>query len=348
MGTLFDEMPRPLRVLLRDESEVPGIYRSVESIRLKRKLAGVTWPDWCYLPAAIMNESLSMGDPIDQLWDVYHCTALAAWRMTKGVYRFDPDVYSSIKPIDPDARLSIDELYRLPEWCIYIEFPERVRLGWDEHGRILYSYGHFVFLNYDDIAPSLAFVADLEFSDGDDQFSLLTFPFGSTSIRGACKETIRLFGDVWHEPTLISQMSHLMALLMYIISANDEIRDAGGSDRAPQNPRPPKTSQKNKEKRRRKRFQLRSFDHPTIWEVGWRMGPELRRKLREYEESEASNGTIKRKTPRPHIRVGHRHRYWTGPRNDPSRRKLLERWIKPILVGGNNPDEIPATIRPVE
>lgn len=55
--------------------------------------------------------------------------------------------------------------------------------------------------------------------------------------------------------------------------------------------------------------------------------------LRERVEAEPAGGTDAegRQRPRAHVRAGHVHLYWTGPRNEP---KPVFRWVKPTLVKG--------------
>ena len=42
--------------------------------------------------------------------------------------------------------------------------------------------------------------------------------------------------------------------------------------------------------------------------------------------------TAGRKEILPHLRRGHIHRFWTGPRNDPDRRKLVAKFVEPTWV----------------
>lgn len=49
--------------------------------------------------------------------------ALAAWRMTQSIYRFDPNVFAAVWETPIEGDLPVDMLYRLPEWCVYVETP---------------------------------------------------------------------------------------------------------------------------------------------------------------------------------------------------------------------------------
>jgi hypothetical protein len=61
--------------------------------------------------------------PIETLGDVGAVGALAAWRVTKGIYRFDPDVYQEIIDTPVTGDIPHEILFELPEWCVYIETP---------------------------------------------------------------------------------------------------------------------------------------------------------------------------------------------------------------------------------
>lgn len=65
--------------------------------------------------------------------------ALAAWRMTQGIYRFDTDIFSALWSTPIEGKIPVEILYRLPEWCVYIEAPPGYQIedldlfGWFTH-----------------------------------------------------------------------------------------------------------------------------------------------------------------------------------------------------------------------
>lgn len=66
--------------------------------------------------------------------DFSRLATLGTWRVTKGIYRFDPDLYDALIATPLTGDLPDDLLYRLPEWCVYLETPglvfdERPLLG---------------------------------------------------------------------------------------------------------------------------------------------------------------------------------------------------------------------------
>ncbi|MFL9999371.1 hypothetical protein PQR34_49145, partial [Paraburkholderia sediminicola] len=59
---------------------------------------------------------------------------LAGWRVTQGVYRFDPTLYNALIATPIEGKLPTELLSRLPEWTVYIETPGMRWVGEPLHG----------------------------------------------------------------------------------------------------------------------------------------------------------------------------------------------------------------------
>ena len=88
------------------------------------------WPDWCYCPVAGAYAIISSGGalPPGAAADIAAVAGLGAWRATQTLYRFDP-AFAAALVDTPVSRLPVEEFYRLPEWCVYIEAPDLAWLG---------------------------------------------------------------------------------------------------------------------------------------------------------------------------------------------------------------------------
>lgn len=83
------------------------------------------------------------------------------------------------------------------------------------------------------------------------------------------------------------------------------------------------------------------FSEVQKWDVGVRFGKSIQSRLTEAQnESRKSNsrsgnhnGSRVRKSPVPHFRCAHWHKYWVGQ----GRKKCEVRWVEPTLVGFNIP-----------
>src|SRR5208337_4031741 len=55
--------------------------------------------------------------------------ALAAWRVTQGIYRFDPTTYDVLWKTPVTGDIPTEVLFHLPEWCVYIPAPDQTWQG---------------------------------------------------------------------------------------------------------------------------------------------------------------------------------------------------------------------------
>lgn len=60
----------------------------------------------------------------DQVVEAVKLSALAAWRMTKGIFRVDQTLMAALIETPIDAAVPVDVLLRLPGWCIYLELDQ--------------------------------------------------------------------------------------------------------------------------------------------------------------------------------------------------------------------------------
>ena len=120
---------RPREILATIGRAYPHLWPAVDRLRAMRADDFPEWPDWCFLPMQGAYAILSGGGdrrvPLDRIHHVGIVAALAAWRVTQGVYRFDPAVAEAVAATPLEGELPTDLLYPLPEWCVYIETPGR-------------------------------------------------------------------------------------------------------------------------------------------------------------------------------------------------------------------------------
>lgn len=280
----------------------------------------------------------------ERITDAARLAALAAWRMTQGIYRFDPAVYEAVRDTPVAGDIPHELLLRLPEWCVYLETPGlhfgaaplqgafahlehdvnngrrelRLLLDTDEAGGALLTPWP-LHLGPWTLAESIARAMDVARDANPSHRALAR--------RGAAEEALR----ACFEP--------LVSLLLYVCTQSDEITGRRG---APGNPDPVRT--------RRNGWRLFPAEGPRTWDVGVRLGAALRRAYA-AEETGASGAT--RGAVRGHIRRAHWHTYLRGPRKRdgapvPSDQRIVDlRWMPPIAVALDSVENLPATIRPV-
>lgn len=100
------------------------------------RAGGVTWPQhvFCATNAAeelAVNE-LEKGGVLPQFLKLTTSEQItmfasglmwASWRLTQGIYRFDPAIYDAVISTEQSQKIPADMLRRLPEWCVYVETP---------------------------------------------------------------------------------------------------------------------------------------------------------------------------------------------------------------------------------
>lgn len=332
---------RPLQHLITAGKIYPEAWQKFDMFRAMRGKDGLSdWPEWCYCPLAAAYAIVSGGgNNRVALGDAKHIAglgALAAWRVSQSVYRFDPALAAALAETEVD-RLPVEVLYRLPEWCVYIETPG---LAWG--GSVL--QGFFAHLEHDAVSgrPELRLLLDV---DEDDHPNLIGVPLHintetlDEAVAAMLAESKRQMFDQGKTmiasamPTemagwMAGQVRPLLGMLLYLCSEQPDVE--GGM---PQRPVPTRT---------KKGWRLFPPDTPRVVTVGSRIGAALREAYLDEQigSMEDFSGERWRPRPRPHIRRAHWHTFLTGP----GRSVGVLRWLPPL---GINIDlgEIPATVR---
>lgn len=328
---------RPREHLVTAGQLYPQAWRQVDQFREARGTGSLpAWPEWCFLPLAAAYAIVSADAGRDRLdvalaGDVGRLGALAAWRVTQGIYRFDPAVYDAVCDTPLAGDIPCDVLYRLPEWCVYIETP-----GLKFAGRSL--HGVFAHLEWDagDGRSELRLLLDAEGRLEPMPLHLGPWPLAE-SVERMLAESRRVsltLGEHTAAPSpevaqaMAATCAPIVSLLLYLCSQASEI---GDGLRRPSHPQPVRV---------KRRMRLFPPPTPTTWDVGLRMGAALRRA---YHAEQTGAGT--HAGPRPHIRRAHWHGYWRGPRDGD--RDFSLRWMPPIPVNVETVDVLPATVRRV-
>lgn len=348
-----EKTPDRLRGYIRAYAEkYPGAWRQFERFRTGRGKDLPNWPEWCWCPLSAAYAIVSGGGdsrvPLERAADVGTLGALAAWRMTQGIYRFDSDVFAALWDTPLAGKIPVNMLYLLPEWCVYVETPEE---GYqiDDYDLL----GWFAHLEHDvgTGRPELRFVFDLGKGGRGvlSPFMLhLTAATLSECVERALAESRRqaaLRGAGGGSPEvaeeiqerLTAALTPIVSVVLYLCSVAADVADLRGRRERPANPVPRKTKKG-----------LRTFplDGGSTWLVGYRIGATLRLAVGGGGGS-AGAGTGeaggRRSSPRPHIRRAHWHTYLTGPRDRPQ--KAVLKWLPPVPVGAG---EIVPVIRGVE
>lgn len=328
--------PDRLKKYLAEYAEkYPGAWKQFELFRMGRGKELDNWPEWCWCPLAGSYAIVNQGKvvPQEKILDISILVALATWRITQGIYKFDSDLYKSLWETSLDEKLPIEVFYRLPEWCVYVESPAQYR--WC---RIL-LYGFFVHLEWDANSgrTELRFLFDTEkgFIPQILHLTSLTITECLKSVWNEARKNTGIELSPQYIPELRNAIIPFISVTLYLCSQAADIYDLKNKRDRPGNPKPTKT---------KKGMRVFPVSEKTTWLVGYRIGASLRKVYSHIDSAKniESTGGV-RSSPRPHIRRAHWHSYWTGPKTGPQ--KVVLKWLPPSLVSG---DGVIPTIHPVE
>ena len=264
----------------------PQAWAVVDEVRSRRGSDFPDWPEWCFVPLpGAMEAVVNGGGPapeghVELTFEATRIAALAPWRMTKGVYRFAPAVLEAVwgTPIE-GGDVPSEALFRLPEWCAYVETPGKtLPLGDDGEERPI--RGFFAHLNhYEGMDhPQFSVVLDVPAQQGreDALFPLHVGLHGPTleeclveDARRSASQHEANTGVTPYEPEEI--LSHLIALVgpplsltLYLCTSESIANlDPSGRER-PGNPRP---RPGGKKKGAKGRIRLFAAQAPSVWAV---------------------------------------------------------------------------------
>jgi hypothetical protein len=338
MSDIYD---RPRQCLDCVSRSYPGIWKQVEAFRAQRKEFG-NWPSWCFMPTSVVERIVGNGSPlqtIDQHKHITYIAAIAAWRSTQGIYRFDPTTFQALWNTPVTGEIPPDVLYSLPEWCVFIPTPDTTWRG----NRL---NGFCAHLNDNRVMRRTELRLLLDISIGTSEYQAVAIPIlvKKSSVAESLAATLercdepgnflatRLTGQ--ERAIEMKEVPSLVSLVLYLCSENAEIRESGGN-RLPAYPKPKKT---------KTGLHVYPPDRPTHWLVGYRLGTALRNAEADWRSEEPTSTHAR---PRPHIRRAHWHSYWVGPRNEATARIVVLKWLPPIAVNVQDVDDLTTTVRDV-
>lgn len=331
----------------------PTAWQRVDSVRAACGSGVPQWPDWCFLPYrhvhAIATGGCGQLLPYERSHHPSMLGALAAWRVTQGIYRFDPALYEAVINTPLDRDLPREPLYRLPEWCVYIETSDLIWRIPGEERPIHGAWAHLDLERNIQTAPEceLRLVLDTARAPGvalDPTQGCVPVPLtlmGKGTIADSLERVLTFGADQAiarglkppagrDDAKRVARMLWpIVSLLLYICTESAEIGD--GIRRA-LNPRPTRT-----------RYGWRLFppNRPTTWDVGVRIGAKLRRAC---QHDRATDTARTGRHVRPHVRIAHSHTFLVGT----GRAERCVKWLPVIPVNMDSPNLLAATIRRVE
>ncbi len=337
-----------LDTLKRVESKHPNIWSAADSLRQEvtaaRHLEGCVFS---LVEAHVLGHRLQDRD--NPQFNPALLGALVAWRPTKGIFRFHPELYESLIETDIVGDVPSDVLLRMPGWAVFIETPVSANLPFQLHGFWAYlsrlgTQNELILVGLWRDGPSNE---DLEFNP-DFDILLYKLSLGHHPV----SDLIEMMFDKSNAETAIMlqkpvteagvayvmsddvraiqehMVSAMLSLLLYLCSEQPDI-----DSWAPKQP-----AFKYMGSKRR----WLAAKVVQQWDVGLRLGAALKDARDRSERIEASSdGDI---SVRPHVRRAHWHSFWVGKRGEQT---ISLRWLPPIPVNISTTEALPAVLRHV-
>lgn len=246
-----------------------------------------------------------------------------AWlKDAKAIYDFDKMLFETLSD-QTDLSVASDTLKRLPFRCAYICMPVKLAGPQDT------PMDGFFALKKEDVIKCLFVSTDtMAFGQLDIHLSAKTF---EENEKLSIEEARHYGAEFVRTPnSATTRASKLVVqLLLYLCAANADMQE-----------RRPTTSVKKTSKTTDKR----PVRH---WDVGIRVGATIKRNRSSYAAQTQRADHKQHARPRPHLRRGHWSHFWTGKRDSADRERVLK-WIEPIYINANSPDDLPTTIHKVK
>lgn len=341
------EIYPPLRLLKDISNKYPKAWEQMEMFHNENGNPNLgSWPEWCYAPMSAALAVAASGYDLDRIpidarmaftSIAQAIFALAPWRLSKEVYVIDPDLKDLLFEQDGELDVPDEILLQLPYPCFYVELP-------DTYYRTSKIHGFFVTLEYD-INNGDRELKPVFLTDDGEVFSY-SIHIGAKTISESVdlldkqalkntkgdKELKRLAFKAMQESEATKKfLKQILQVILYILAQNAEIT--------------PSSEQTFITKR--SKVIRDKYSEIRKWDVGIRIGTAIRQQnvlsQTEYTRKEGNGHN----SPRPHMRRGHWHHFWTGPKAQPEERKLILKWLSPIAVAVN-PEDTPIVIHEVK
>lgn len=304
----------PARLLAAVSAQYPDIWKKVDETR-REFMDAAGSPPWnpsIFLPGSCWKGiqayyGREYGTPGSSL-AFYRLMCAGTWRPTQDIIAFDPNLYEALITTPLQGRLPYAALLRFPAWCLYFDAP-----GLELEGK---SYAGF-FAMLDELRGQRHLV--LYFLGDGREYYAQPIRLGDWDLKEGILSVVRDSGRLKPEELARLQNSALRVdmgitaainLILYALSQPGSVH-AGSAAARPQ------------ARKTKKGWRLFPPASPTFHLLGEEMG----RQLREAAKS-AKTRSGQRASPCPHIRRGHWHHYWKGPK-----KSVLDlRWLPPIPV----------------
>lgn len=323
----------PLKLVRMWDKMSKDVYKRLEDMRAQFAAEGEEWPEWCDMPINVAAHLLIGEEGLTPQSSANICAELTAcylWRKNKVVYWFDDTLaqvlYAQAQDVKEQERLPVELLTKLPFSCVYVKAPDIVEN----------SDGFWAWLDYDVFRKGTELRMQWVTKSFENSIPLTLHILPEASImeciRDTFSESMKWLPDELknldfndevlksiYKPTMIG-----VQMLLYLTAQNSEIVEIRKKSR------PQKKAEENSKKPLKEIKDEAS--EVSEYRVGVKMGRAIWKAMEYYERNPENKGTGKKVAP--HMRRGHWHHYWKGPKA--GKRELILRWTAPMMINAKD------------
>lgn len=323
-----------LQALRNVRDSYPAVFKLVERARSTFPAPYPKYMDHYTFAGGLMRDLLEHNPDrkaVDVQAEITQVEILASWNLTKGIYRFDPELLELVWNSEGLENIHTEVFQQMPEWCIFVETPGQTMMSPDRGELPIQGFFATVQNHKDMDVLCIKTILGGRFRGG----SQIDFPLLPTFEQcvARAKQSSHIGGynlSADQVEQVYRSLLGMINLVTYICTQVD--------DRPPARPLPQPKKVKGG---------VRTFareERPVVWDVGIRTGPLLRKAREAFEREQGHSGH----TVRPHFRRAHWRSVHLGPRNDPSKQRTEARFIMPTLVNAHLLEgELPAVVKGV-
>lgn len=315
--------------IVRKWREDPGVFAALNLMHSAKVNNEIIWDDRCPLPIGAaftyLSNSMPQGSASARASEL---TAAWAWNQYKISYIYDPYLAQALcaqaENMEDTDILPSDIIMSLPYPCLYIS-SDAICDG---------VVGFWVWIEDDVNTHDIELRIQWLNEDGKTVPGVLHL-LPQATIAQCVEDTIRVIEQhnvsegltrraIKAQKNIVPYILRSLQLVLYLVSDDADI------------------SMSRITKRKGKTSKQNYKDHVTEVVVGVRVGSVFR-KARKNKDGMSIQNTGN--TVAPHMRRGHWHRYWVGPKG--GERKTIIKWIAPIIVHGDKMPKDTETYIPV-
>lgn len=329
-NTKRDITPASLKLVKLWKKAMPDVYEQLDMLHDMKKQGEFEWPDYCELPigaAASYLLTVAQFSPMEACAMAAELTACWIWRRNKVIYSFDRDLAEALVEQAADVKdtdtLPTDLLFNLPYPCIYIQTPiSPFEADCD---------GFWVWIEYDVNTQTTELRVQWVMAEDNRTIPCVLHLVPGKTLKECYTDTMQTINQHVGTPIQLELSTKYvlepLQLVLYLLADNADVM-----------PKSTVPAQEKASSTGAPRIVRDQYKEIRANDVGIYIGAALRKVRQSSWSDGGANESVGKKggagTPRrAHLRRGHWHHYWYGPKG--GKRELKLKWTAPMAIHGD-------------